>query len=395
MAEFSYKTISPAGSVVTGRAEARDEEALRRQLQRQGHLPIETREIAGPRRARRPSDKELALATLELTMLLNAGQTVEQALLLLLEGAAPKGLRAPFARALAHLREGASFADALKAGGGFPAVYIAMVQAGEASGTLAEQLGKLASMLDRAAKLKEQLLSALIYPALLTVVALSAVILLLCLVVPQFEPLFADAHVALPPMTRIILAASHFLRDQGWNVLALVSLALLGAALALRRPKIAERCDDLLLHAPVLGPLLLLAASARWMRVLAVLLKGGVPLPDALELVGPVTVHKRLQAMLAAVRAGIKDGKGLTASLPERAPLPELALPMLRVGEQGGRLEESLSHLADLFDSRLEQSMKRVLAIFEPACVLLMSLMVGTIVISILLAVVSINDLAL
>jgi general secretion pathway protein F len=243
--------------------------------------------------------------------------------------------------------------------------------------------------------MQEQLISALIYPALLLLVAVSAVILLLGVVVPQFAPLFADSRAPLPWSTSAVLAASDLLRQHGQMMLLLLSLALLGLAAALRRPRVAAWCDDRLLGLPLVGGMLLLAASGRWMRVLALLLKGGVPLPKALELVQPVAGHGRLKRMIAGMRAGIKDGKGLTASLPASPPLPPLALQLLRAGEQGGRLEDSLGHLAQLFDRRLEQALKRSLAIFEPACVLLLSLVVGSIVISIMLAVVSINDLAL
>lgn len=399
MPYFTHKSISKSGAVIRGRLEARDADQLKRDLQGQGYLPIETREISAAkpiwRRVGRLGGKDLAIATHEITMLLDAGQTVEQALQLMIEGAAPSALRRALAAALASLREGASLERALAATEAFPPVYLAMVQAGEASGALAEQFGKLALMLDRAAKLKEQMVSAMIYPALLMLVAIAAVILLLGLVVPQFAPLFAGAHTTLPFATRAVLAASDLLREDGLIFLALISLALLGLALALRRPHVADWCDDRLLRLPLIGPLLVLAATGRWMRVLALLLKGGVPLPTALELVRPVAGHRRIRAMLAGMRAGIKDGKGLTASLPAKPMMPELALQLLRVGEQGGRLEDSLGHLAELFDTRLEQSLKRALAIFEPACVLVLSLMVGTIVISILLAVVSINDLAI
>lgn len=382
-----------------GRVEARDAEAVRLLLQSQGAMPIETREVrsAGAATAmlRRPaSAKDLGLASQELSMLLTAGQTIEQALQLMAEGVAPRPLRGPFALALVRLREGSTLAEALRAAGSFPPVYTAMVQAGEVSGSLGEQIGKLGAMLDRAARLREQLISALIYPALLVLVAFSAVILLLTYVVPQFEPLFEGAKT-LPFMTRAVLAASDLLREWGQVAGILLCTAVLGLAALARRPAMARRLDDLRLALPVVGPLLLLAASARWMRVLAVLLKGGVPLPQALDLVAPVAGYRRLQAMLAAVKTGIKDGKGLTASLPPGAPLPDLATQLLKVGEQGGRLEDSLGHLADLYDSRLETRLKRLLAIFEPACVFGLSLVVGTIVISILTAVVSINDLAL
>ena len=399
MPHFAYKSLSADGKVVRGRVEARDAEAVRRLLQSQGSMPIETREVRAAGRIaaalRRPaSSKDLALASQELSMLLTAGQTIEQALQLMAEGVAPRMLRGPFALALARLREGVTLAEALRGAGAFPPVYTAMVQAGEVSGSLGEQVGKLGVMLDRAARLREQLISALIYPALLVMVAFSAVILLLTYVVPQFEPLFEGA-AHLPFMTRAVLAASDLVRSSGQMVGIILCAGVLALAALARRPAVARRLDDARLRLPVVGPLLLLAASARWMRVLAVLLKGGVPLPQALDLVAPVAGYRRLQTMLATVKTGIKDGKGLTASLPPGAPLPDLAVQLLKVGEQGGRLEDSLGHLADLYEARLETRLKRLLAIFEPACVFGLSLVVGTIVISILTAVVSINDLAL
>jgi len=309
MAQYSYKSISSAGVLLRGRLEARDVDAVKSHLQRQGYLLIESREISPGRielrRKRQAGSKELAMATHELVMLLAAGQTVEQALQLLVEGAAPKNLRAAFAAALGHLRDGASITDALAATQSFPPIYLAMVQAGEASGALAEQLGKLAAMLERTAKLKDSLISAMIYPAVLVMVAIAAVILLLGLVVPQFAPLFANAPKQLPLVTSLVLAASTLLRDDGFLALAALSLLLIATAVALRRPNVADWCDDRLLRLPLVGGLLVLAATGRWMRVLAVLLKGGVPLPTALGLAAPVAGHRQLRAMIEGMRAGI------------------------------------------------------------------------------------------
>jgi general secretion pathway protein F len=399
MARFSYKALSGSGTVLRGRMEAPDAERVLQALRRQGHLPIEVWPsraawLTLSARPKRMDGAQLAMATRELSMLIQAGQTAEQAFQLLASGTAPKSLRAPFGQALARLREGEGLADALT-GAGFPPIYRAMVQAGEAGGALAGQLAQLASLLERAARLREQLVSALIYPALLICVSIGAVILLLGMVVPQFAPLFAESHKALPFATRMVLGASETLRS-GWRIgLGGLGLALALGLVAARRPAIGAWADEWLLRVPVVGRLMLLAASTRWMRVLAVLLKGGVPLPAALDLVKPVAGHRALQSMISVLKDGIRDGKGLTASMPPNPPLPDPALPLLRVGEQGGQLAESLGHLADLFDSRLEQGLKRTMALFEPACVLLLSAMVGTIVISILLAVVSINDLAL
>jgi len=399
MALFSYKALSNSGTVLRGRMEAPDSERVLQALRKQGLLPI----AAWPSRAawmtlavpRKPMDlKALATATRELSMLIQAGQTVEQALDLLATTTAPKALRKPYGEALARLREGVGLSEAL-ASAGFPPIYRAMVQAGEAGGALSGQLGELATLLERSAKLRDQIVSALIYPVMVLCVSIGAVALLLGMVVPQFAPLFVGSHKALPLTTRIVLAASGALR-QDWQAGMAVLALLLGIGLiAARRPAVAARADEMMLRVPVIGRLLLLSASTRWMRVLSVLLKGGVSLSAALELVKPVAGHRPLQALIGAMKDGIRDGKSLTGSMSGSALLPDPALPLLTVGEQGGQLAESLGHLADLFDSRLEQGLKRTMALFEPVCVLLLSLVVGTIVISILLAVVSINDLAL
>ena len=399
MAQFSYKALSNSGALLRGRMEAPDADRVLQALRRQGLMPI----AAWPARApwmtltARPKHmdlKALATATRELSMLVHAGQTVEQALDLLASGTAPRPLRAPYGTALARLREGVGLSDAL-ADAGFPPLYRAMVQAGEAGGALAGQLDELASLLERSARLRDQIVSALIYPALVMCVSIGAVLMLLGMVVPQFAPLFVGAHKPLPFSTRMVLAASDALREDWQAGLAGLALLLGAGLIAARRPAVAAWGEAALFRLPVVGRLLLLSASTRWMRVLGVLLKGGVPLPAALELVKPVAGHRSLQAMIGAMKDGIRDGKSLTGSMRPDAPLPDPALPLLKVGEQGGQLAESLGHLADLFDNRLEQGLKRAVALFEPACVLLLSLVVGTIVISILLAVVSINDLAL
>lgn len=398
MARFSYKALSNSGTVLRGRMDAPDSERVLQALRRQGHLPIAAwpsrtpwATLAGPRN--RMDLKALATATRELSMLIQAGQTVEQALDLLASSTAPKALRGPYGEALARLREGHGLSEALTTAG-FPPIYRAMVQAGEAGGALAGQLGELAALLERSARLRDQIVSALIYPAMVLCVSIGAVILLLGMVVPQFAPLFVGSHKALPFSTRLVLAASDGLREDWRFGMAGLALLLGLGLVAARRPAVAAWADAMVLRLPVVGRLLLLSASTRWMRVLGVLLKGGVSLPAALELVKPVAGHRSLQTMIGAMKDGIRDGKSLTGSMRDDAPLPDPALPLLKVGEQGGQLAESLGHLADLFDGRLEQGLKRTMALFEPACVLLLSLVVGTIVISILLAVVSINDLA-
>jgi general secretion pathway protein F len=326
---------------------------------------------------------------------------LEKSLQSLAGGAAPERLRPLLTTVLDRLRGGRGLAEALEDAAAeakkplFPPYFIAMIRAGEAAGALEAVLGKLAELLERALRLRETLISALIYPIILTVVAISSVVLLLTVVVPQFAPLFANSPHQLPWATTLVLGASRLLREWGALGISLLLAGGLAAPRLLRRWGASGWWDRTVLRLPVAGPLVVAIATARLSRTLGILLKSGVPLPAALGLTRGIVGNRVLAEMLDALRDGIANGRGLTASLPEGHPLPDLAVQLLRVGEQSGRLEEILLRLADLFDDRVELAQKRLLAIFEPACVLTLSAIVGGIVISILQAVVSINDLAL
>lgn len=400
---FDYHAIAASGERVAGRMEARDAPAVIRHLQDKGHLPVSAEPVTAagglgwPARRSRPvgRGRDLALAIRELAMLLGAGQTVEQALRLMASGAAPKRLQPALAAALEALRAGAGLADALDGAGGFPPLVIAMVRAGEAGGVLEPVLGRLADLLDRAARMRETTVSALLYPAILVTVAVAAVLLLLLQVVPQFAPLFAGAGADLPLSTRLVLGASAGLRAY-WTPLMVAALVLLLGGRWLAGVLVSEDAwDRLVLRLPGVGALVAMTATARLARTLGVLLRSAVPLPVALALARDVVGNRAVAAAVAAMAQGVRDGRGLAASLPPDQPLPALAVQLLRVGEDSGRLDEVLIHLADIYDAKLEQAMKRFFAVLEPACVLALSVVIGGIVVSILLAVVSINELAL
>lgn len=384
-----------------GQMEARDADAVIQQLRKQGHLPVNA--TAAPRRGFHPRLfgrrggvrlQDLALAMRELVMLLAAGQTLEKSLHLLAGTSAPETLRPTLAIALERLRGGATLADALEEAGGFPPLTLALIRAGEAGGALETVLAKLADLLERSVRLRESLLSALIYPAVLVTVAVASVVLLLAAVVPQFAPLFANAPHELPFVTRLVLAASTVLRNWGTVGLAAALALLLGLPPIVRRMGLEVWRDRQLLRLPGVGDLVVMAITARLCRILGVLLKSGVALPAALGLVRAVAGNHEFATLVDAMQNGVKEGHGLAGSLPANSPLPPLVIQLLRVGEHSGHLEDTLIHLADIYDAKVEQSLKRLLAVIEPACVLALSAVIGGIVISILLAVVSINDLA-
>lgn len=396
MPEFQYHALDAGGRPVTGRRAAVDEGALLGWLQGQGWLPVRVTQ-AGRRRialtAAGPATGDLLLATKELRLLLRAGLPLDRALAQLAGGLAPARLQPALGVALDRLRDGKGLGEALAGAGGFPPLYTAMVRAGEGAGALDLVLEQLCLLLDRQRRVARAVTSALIYPSVLGFVAVVSLLLLLLYVVPQFAPLLVNSRHALPLATRGVMALSAALRD--WGDLALAELLLSGLAgwLLLRRPGLVGWRDRLLLRLPLLGPMATMAGVARFARGLAVLLRAGVGLPRALELAADIAGNRVLAQAALAMRDGVRDGRSLVAGLPKDHPLPDLAVTLIRVGEQSARLAEVMEQVAEMYEDRLETAIKRFLALLEPALILLLALFVGGIVVSILLALVSINDL--
>jgi general secretion pathway protein F len=401
MARFRYTAIDATGRRIQGELEARDRDGAITTLRGLGHLPVEAIAIADPVVWRprfgdgNPGSGDLVLVTREMLLLLRAGQTLERTLALLAGGLAPARLRPRFHTVLDRIRGGSTLADALDQAGGFPQIYRAMVRAGESGGALEIALDRLVEVLEREQKLKETLTSAMLYPAVLGLVAVASVLLMLLYVVPQFEHLFAGSKADIPAVTQLVLAASQGLRAHWTSLMLGVLAVLIGLRLLTSRPAFAPWWERRLLGLPLIGSILIMAATARLSRTLAVLLKAGSSLPTALSLAGQAAGNRSVAAAAEAMRAGVKNGHTLTASLPPGHRLPDLAVALIRVGEESGRLDEVLGHIADVYDSKVETSLKRALALLEPLTVIFLALVIGGIVISILLALVSINALAI
>ncbi|HYE49872.1 MAG TPA: type II secretion system F family protein [Azospirillaceae bacterium] len=401
MPTFRYVAITAAGTTEQGRVEARDRAAAIEALRARGHLPVEA-EPAPDRpawrlrasAARGPGAGDMALLMREMALLLQAGQPLERALSLLAGGLAPAPLRPRLAVALDRLRGGSGLADALERAGGFPRLVLAMVRAGEAGGALDLALDRLADLLERERRLKETLATAMIYPAVLAAVAVFSLLLMLLYVVPQFEHLFRNTKADIPWITTVVLAASAGLRAHWTALMAGLLVLLLAAPPLARRLDLRPWRDRTVLRLPLLGRVVSMAAVARLARTLSVLLRAGTPLPAALALSAQTVGNLTLAAEVEAMRAGVKQGRPLAASLPPGHALPDLAAELIRVGEETGRLEEVMGHLAQVYDAKVETALKRFLALLEPAFVILLALLIGGMVVSILLALVSINALA-
>jgi general secretion pathway protein F len=403
VALYAYKAVDAAGEIVTGEMESGSETGVVQRLQQMGLLPVEARParsaatiVGSPRLSgRKPKAGDVTTFTRELAILLAAGQPLEQALDTLATGAGLGRIGAMAARLLEQVRAGVSLSSALEAQGGvFPKLYVNMIKAGESSGTLEVVLDRLADLRERGEKIREMIGSAMIYPAILVFVSLASIYLLLTFVVPQFETIFADSGAALPTPTAIVIAIGRTLQDYGWMILLGLAGAFLAARQILTLPGPRLTWDGAMLKLPLAGSLIRILVTARFCRTLATLVGNGVDLPNALALSRDVIPNRHVTQAMEAVVTGVRQGRGLADPLAEMGVFPPLAVQMLRVGEETGRIDVTATHIADAYERKLETAIKRMVTLVEPALIIVLGMAVGGIVMSILLAVIGINDLA-
>jgi general secretion pathway protein F len=382
---FAYTAVSLSGDRLAGQMESDSQEAVLAHLQELGHFPVDIRETGGKAATRaggrgalfavRPSSARLTLFTHELAMLLKAGMPLDRALTLLAADASSPALSQLIGRVHVAVNDGKSLAEAMAAQGPvFPSVYTNMVRIAEASGTLPAVLGRIAAARQRAEKLRGKVLSASLYPGLLITVAVGN------------EP---------PAPARAVFAASDWLIANGVVLAMLLCAAVIGLVFALRNPALRERLETRLLGMPLIGHILRLSLTVRFCRNLGVLLENGVELPAALRLVRGIIGSSPAEAALDAAYDALRKGRGFIEPLARSGLFPPVVVNMLRVGEETGSLTRSLLHMADLFEDKLDTTVQRTLTLLEPVIILLVSGFIATVIISIMSAVISINDLAL
>jgi general secretion pathway protein F len=399
---FSYKAVRPDGEAVEGELEAADEAAVVRHLQGEGLIPIQARRAGGLRdrlrrsRTRGPNTKEIGVLTRELSTLLESGMTLDRSLQILIDLTQEERIVRTLASLQERVRGGTTFSAALEEQDGqFPRLYVNMVRAGEASGALEAVLGRLADYLERTAELKETITSALVYPAILLVVAGLSVILLLVFVVPQFTVLFEDMGATLPLSTRIVIAIGDLFRDFWWAMLATVALVALGVERWLQNPEVRTRVDHKLLRLPLFGDLIFKLETARFCHTLSTLLKNGLPLLSALNLSKEVVSNRKISGLLEEAAEDLKHGRGLAEPLARREILPQMALQMIRVGEESGSIDAMLAKVAEIYDKETQASVKRMLTLLEPILIIGLGVVVAGIIISIIVPILGANELVM
>ena len=394
MTLFRYKALSGDGEMLDGQMEATSEAEVVARLQEQGHLPVEARaaqaDERGPGlrtlwRARVLVGASLVQFTHQLASLLAAGQPLDRALSILME--LPEDVRER--RAITAIRDavrgGAPLSAALERQHGvFSRLYINMVRAGEAGGSLHETLQRLADFLERNQALRGRVINALVYPAILIVVVGLALLFLLGYVVPQFAQMYESLDVVLPWFTRGVLAVGLFVRD-AWLVFVVVpAIALLWLERRRRDPAFRLALDGWLLRRRLVGPLVARLDTARLARTLGTLLRNGVPLLQALGIGRGVLDNRVLVAEVERATEEVRNGHGLALALGRGKQFPRLALQMIQVGEESGALDTMLLRVADTFELESAQAIDRLLAALVPLLTLLLAGVVGGVIIAVL-----------
>jgi type II secretion system protein F len=403
MPSYNYKASTFEGKIVEGTIEASDDGTASLKLQEMGLLPVLIgaparqsflrREIDWPWKRKKIRRKDLLIFTQELHTLVRAGFPLDRSLVVLGQLAESPAMAEVIQDVLKEVKGGKSFSEALaKYPAVFPKVYISMVKAGEAGGILEEVLTRLAGYLVTTEDLRSYITSAMIYPALLSVVGLVSVTILTLFVVPRFTEVFRDMGVPLPLPMAMLKGFSEFIASYWWLVLMVILLVAIYFKRFRESSEGRLKWDRWMLRIPLVGAVLRKVEVARFSRSLGTLLHGGVPLLQSMTIVRDIIGNQSIAVTIEPIRNGIKKGEGITQPMKQSGVFPPLAMHLIEVGEESGKLDGMLLQVADVYDVEVRNSIKGLIAFFEPALILLMGVIIGTIVVSMLMAIFSIND---
>lgn len=404
MAAFFYKAVGKAGNLLTGVLDGSDDRAVALKLQEMGLIPIQISTKASSQGQgfrwhwsfRKVRSKDVMLFTQELSTLVNAGLPLDRSLMICKQLSEKAAAQSLVEDVLQGIKQGKTFADSLGTHPeAFSRLFINMVRAGEVGGSLPIVLERLVEFQQSADELKSYLISSLIYPVLLGCVGLASIAILLNFVIPKFAQVFQEAGQSLPLPTQILLDISSFSKTYWWAVL----LVLGGGTMLFSRLLATERgrwwWDRLKLRVILLGEVLRKIEVARISRTLGTLVHNSVPLIQSLNIVKEISGNVVIAEALSEISEGVKKGEGVAHPMEKSGVFPPLAIHLIQVGEETGRLDAMLLELSRVYDKEVRSSLKNLIALFEPLMIVVMGVVVGLIVVSMLLAITSINDVPL
>ena len=400
---FRYRALSPAGEVVTGTITAPDPAEVTLRIEYLGLIPIETSAEAAPSALggsagwapfSRPSPEAVTIFTGDLALLLRTGARINEALELLAADSDIGRLRATLASVSAAILAGESFADAIaRHPNVFPALYIALARVGEASGALVGVLETLASERQRSEAMRRRLTDALRYPAFLLLAAGGVMTFFLLFVLPQFAGVFQDFNAKLDPVLAFFLMASDFLRGHGRELLAGVAALGFGGFALWRRPGVRGGAIGALARLPIVRPAMDAYRATLFCRNLSLLLSCGVTLSSSLRILVEIMASSGAAAQWSGVVEKVRQGGKLSDALAETQALPTMAVRTLRLGEESGHLPALAAKMADFYETKLQRSLDRVAGVVGPLAIVFISLIVGGLIVSVMTALLSVNQM--
>ncbi len=388
---WKFRARTRDGEIRTGEVQAASPEEARRVLVQRGLIPDDVRPAPKDqpfRLRRRPGSKALAVFTRQFATLVESAIPLVMALDILESITDDAPLREATGRITRALQAGATLADAMRNHPTvFNPIYVYLVEAGEESGTLDVTLKRLASYLEKSQELRERVRSALIYPALIVVVAMFSVVAMLTLVVPAFEEMFAASGVSLPFATQVVVETSRFV-GENWRPVAL-ALLLLGLAIEQIRDSDRGRVllDGALLATPVIGSLVRKAAIARFTRTAASLLASGINILDTISVAARTSGNVIVERAIMRTHGSIAAGQGVAGPLAQTRILPKLLAQMVKVGEETGRLDQMFEKVAEFYEQEVESSVEGLMKSLEPAMVVVVGAILGGMVVAMYLPV--------
>ncbi len=415
MPEFVWRAATAAGKVEEGRLSAVSSAAVQRQLREQGLTPLRIEDAASAnvqsvkvkggaglpapsrvRQAKGPVNAaDVHALTSELAIMLRAGLALDNALRVLIDMSHKPSVAALVQGILDAVKGGVPLSCALTAHRAlFGDFYINMVRSGEVSGQMSAVLDRLVEHMERQRALRDSVISATIYPAILLGVAVLSLVAMLGFVVPQFEKLFTDMGDALPLPTRIVMELGHGFRHYGLFIAIVVVAGAFLLLRWLRSPAGQQWWQARLLRLPLMGPLALKYQLTLFSRSLGTLLGNGVPMLTALHIATETVGNMVLQQALAKVAPIVKEGGKMVQAISVTGIFEPLAVNLIRVGEETGRVGPMMLELSNILNREVETGIKRLLTLVEPVLILVLGVLIATILVSILLGILSINDLA-
>ncbi|HET6202094.1 MAG TPA: type II secretion system F family protein [Planctomycetota bacterium] len=402
MSHFRYAAKDEQGKTVSGTIAARDRGEVVAELRRRRLTILDVQAVAGagrpagaPRRARRPGGKaqEVVLFTRQLATMISAGIPLLEALEILESQAETPAFRATTARLVEEVRTGKDFSKALEAcPRAFPNLYMSMVRAGEISGQLDVILVRLAEYLEATAALKREIRAAMTYPAISMVLVVGIASFLMIGIVPQFKPVFDALEVKLPGLTTFVMDTAFWFKRNAILVFGGLGAAICGLVAFRRTETGQELTDRVVLRLPVFGPLFQKVALSRFSRTFSTLVRSGVPILAAMEIVAETSGNRVVAAAVLRARESVRGGDTLSAPLADAAVFPPMVTKMIGIGERSGALETLLEKVAVFYDQQVAAEVKSLTSMLEPLLIGVMGFLVGTIVLAVFLPIFKLQE---